>query len=158
MRMLKLLGVFLIIAAGALAALTAVRLEKRKISVLDAWIDLIFYIRSQIDCYLMPLGEILAGTDRTLIRACLCTVPHPNLTALYHSSQFYLDNETRRLICAFIREIGGGYREEQLRRCDYYTATLRRIREKKAEELPARIRLCTAICLCVAAGAAILLW
>lgn len=148
----------LILGTGGFATAVLVRFERRKISVLAGWSDLIWYIRSQIDCYLMPMPEILAGADRALFESCCCSEPRPNLIAVYHASQFYLDRESRRLLCVFVREIGNGYREELLRRCDYYVATLGKIREKRLEELPARTRIAAAVCLGIAATAAILLW
>lgn len=158
MQILKILGVILILTAGGLAAATAVRFEQKKIRILESWIDLIFHIRTQIDCYLMPLGEILEQADRALIASCMCVLPNPNLTQIYHASQFYLGNEARRLLCAFVREIGTSYREEQVRRCDYYMSALRGLRSKARDELPARIRVTVAVCVAVSVGAAILLW
>lgn len=158
MPILKILGVILILGAGAFAAAALIRYEKRKIAVLAGWSDLIWHIRSQIDCYLMPLPEILAGADRSLLAACGCSEARPNLTDVYHASQLYLDKETKRLLCTFVREIGSGYREEMLRRCDYYIASLGKIRSKRMEELPARTRIAVAVCLGMAAMAAILLW
>lgn len=159
MPILKILGVILILGTGVFSAGVVIRYEKRKIAVLAGWSDLIWYIRSQIDCYLMPLPEILAGADRALFDACGCSGDRrPDLTAVYHASQFYLDAESRRLLCSFVREVGSGYREELLRRCDYYIASLGRIRSRRLEELPARSRVAAAVCIGVAALAAILLW
>ncbi len=158
MPILKILGVILILGAGAFAAAVIVRYEKKKIAVLAGWSDLIWYIRSQIDCYLMPLPEILAGADRALLEACSFTGQRPDLTSVYHASQIYLDKEARRLLCSFVREVGSGYREELLRRCDYYIASLGKLRSRRMEELPARQRIAVAVSLGVAAMAAILLW
>lgn len=158
MLLIKILGGGLILSAGSFAAYSAVRFEKRKLSVIDGWIDLIFHIRSQIDCYLMPLDEILACTDLEILKACMCRTPHPDLSTLLHTSAPYLSREGERLLTAFVKEIGGSYREEQLRRCDYYINALRTIREKIADDLPARQKLCITISLCAAAGTAILLW
>ena len=60
MLWIRLLGIAFILSAGGLAAVTSVRFERRKLTVPEAWLDLIFYIRSRIDCYLTPLDEILA--------------------------------------------------------------------------------------------------
>ncbi len=155
---LKLLGCLMILSAGGLAAFSAVKYERRKLSVLDGWIDLIFHIRTQIDCYLMPLNEILEGTDRELLHACMGDGAAGGLDTLLQNSQLYLGKEARRLLSAFVREIGTSYREEQVKRCDYYIASLRSLREKQMEELPARTRVCVALCLCAAFGIAILLW
>ena len=68
--MLKFLGALLIFAVGVFAAFVSVQYEKKRLSVVDGWIDLILYIRSQIDCYRMPLDDILSGGDRALFEAC----------------------------------------------------------------------------------------
>ena len=158
MLYLKLLGGGLLIAAGGFSAHTVSGFEKKRLSVLDAWIDLIFYIRGKIDCYLMPLDEILSSADQELLKACMCSDPHPTLRALLDRSSVYLTEEPKRLLNAFVKEIGSSYREEQLRRCDYYIQTLRSEREKIAKELPARLRLSVSLSLCAAFAAAILLW
>ena len=80
------------------------------------------------------------------------------LDALLHASRGCLCGEAARLLTGFVREIGGSYREEQVRRCDYYLTALRAVREQQKEELPARVRVCVAVCLCAALGIAILLW
>ena len=158
MTALKLLGCLLVLSSGAAGALGAVRYERARLAVLEGWIDLIFYIRTQIDCYLTPLGEILAGADRELLRACGGSRETVGLDALLRASRGCLCGEAARLLTGFVREIGGSYREGQVRRCDYYLTALRAVREQQKEELPARVRVCVAVCLCAALGIAILLW
>jgi len=158
MIFLKLLGALLILGTGALCAHGAVRYEKKRLRVIDAWIDLIFYIRSRIDCYLMPLGEILAESRQTLPELCVPKGEATDLHAILHSSAIYLDGDAKRLLDGFVREIGSSYREEQVRRCDYYITALRTLREKSATELPMRMRLSATLSLCIALGTAILLW
>ena len=154
----KLIGCLLVLASGGGFALTAVRYEKKKLDVLDAWLDLLFYIRSQIDCFLTPLAEILRNADKGLLQGCLGSGNESDVSALLKASSAYLGEDARRLLEAFAREIGSNYREEQVKRCDYYISALREVREKQRAELPARLRVCTAISLCAAFGIAILLW
>lgn len=154
----KLVGCALVLLSGGGYAISASRYEKKKLSVLDGWMDLIFFIRSQIDCYLTPLSEILKNADQALLRACMGNSNDEDLPSLLQASSSYLGEEANRLLDSFVRELGGNYREEQVKRCDYYLAALRDIREKKREELPARLRVCTAISLCASFGIAILLW
>ena len=158
MPVFKLLGCLLVLSAGGLAAFSSVQYEKRRLSVLDGWIGLVFYIRSQIDCYLTPLNEILNGADRELLRACMGDGHCRDLQGILQNSQLYLGSEAQRLLSAFVRELGSSYREEQVKRCDYYITSLRTLRDKQMEELPAKIRVSVAICLCIAFGVAILLW
>lgn len=156
--MLKLLGALLILSVGVFAAFVSVQYEKKRLSVVDGWIDLILYIRGQIDCYLMPIDSILSEGDRALFEACMSPSNAADLPAILHASEIYLDGDAKRTLDSFVREIGAGYREEQLKRCDFFIASLRVQREKIAAALPLRIRLCATLCICIALATAILLW
>lgn len=155
---IKLFGGLLVLLAGGLAAGTYARFEKKRLLVLDGWIELLLYIRGQIDCYLMPIDRILTLADRDLLRACSVGKPVTTLTQALRGAIPYLDPESRRLLSALARELGSSYREEQLKRCDYYLQALQRQREKLEQALPNRIKLGATVSLCVAIGAAILLW
>lgn len=125
---------------------------------MDGWLDLLFYIRTNIDCYLTPVEQIFAEADPALLHACMGDASVKTPADLLSRSLPYLDNEAKRLLESFSREIGNCYREEQIKRCDYYLSALRVIREKKTAELPARLRVRNALCLCSAVGLAVLLW
>ena len=154
----KLLGSLLILCAGGMLAATVRRLERRRLSVLDAWIDLLIYMRGQIDCYLLPLDEILSAADKTLLLACSPAGRTDSLAALLQGALPYLDGEGRLLLVSLVRELGSSYREEQLKRCDYYVHALQICREKVAEALPARLKIGATLSICAAISAVILLW
>lgn len=158
MTILKILGVLFILGAGGLSASFAVRYEKKKIAVLAGWSDLIWYIRSQVDCYLLPLPQILERADGSLLEACDCREERPDLTGIYNASQPYLDQQARRLVASFARGSGFENREELLRRCDYCISSLGRLREKRLEEFSAKARVITAVCMGAAVLISILLW
>ena len=155
---LKLLGCVTLLLMGGMGALTLVNLERKRLETLDGWIELIFHIRTRIDCYLTPIGEILATADTELLKPCQGVPTDRSLEALLQRGRFLLSPEANRLLTAFAREIGCSYREEQVKRCDYYADALRRLRDKEFDALPARLRVRCALCLCAAIGAAILLW
>ena len=156
--MLKFLGALLIFAVGIFAAFVSVQYEKKRLSVVDGWIDLILYIKGQIDCYLMPLDDILSGGDRALFEACMSPSNAADLPAILNASQIYLDGDAKHTLESFVREIGSGYREEQLKRCDFFISSLQTQRERIAAELPMRVRLCATLCICLSLATAILLW
>ena len=156
--MLKLLGALLILSVGVFSALVSVQYEKKRLTVVDGWIDLILYIRGQIDCYLLPIGDILSGGDRALFEACMSPSNAADLPAILEASGIYLDGDARHTLESFVREIGAGYREEQLKRCDFFIASLRTQRERIAVALPMRVRLCATLCICLSLATAILLW
>lgn len=155
MTFFKLFGILLILSAGGGTAWILSLYEKKKVSVLGTWIDLIDYIKMQIDCYLTPLDKILASCAGTLLPTKEAEKP-VDLLSYLDASRLYLDPESGRLLDAFVHEIGNGYREEQLKRCDFFLSSLRSIREEKRKDLPARIRLSVGIPICVSLALSIL--
>ena len=154
----KALGALLILAVGAITAKAGAMREREKLTVLDAWLGLLLYVRGQIDCYLLPLDEIFRDADVELLRAASAGRKTETWDGLLRASLPHLGKESARLLTSLIRELGSSYREEQLRRCDYYLAALGKERDRIAAALPARQKLCVASCLCTALGTAILLW
>ena len=59
----KILGSFFLLCAGGYAAVAVTRFEHRRLRVLDGYISLLYYIKGQIDCYAMPMPDILAKAD-----------------------------------------------------------------------------------------------
>lgn len=155
---IKLLGGCLVVLSGALVCLFSARLEKKRLAFLDAWITLLVHIRTQIDCYLMTLDAILATAPQSLLSEGQQSGEAPSLERFLAYSAPYLDAEALRLLDAFVKEVGGSYREEQLRRCEYYLASLRALRGEIASALPAKTKVTRALCLCLSVGTAILLW
>jgi hypothetical protein len=155
---LKLCGCLFVLTSGTFGAFSLVKYQKTKLRVLDAWIDLIFFIRTQIDCYLMPIGEILQSAEPSLLSICACGKKAVSLSTLLQGAQRWLEPEAHRLLDSFIREIGSSYREEQVKRCDYYTERLSHVREKQMEALPSKTRGSAVLCICASLGVAILLW
>ncbi len=167
----KALGCLLLLLAGGYVTLSVHRFEHRRLRVLDGYISLIYYVKGQIDCYAMPLADILARADPAVLAACLgldrpfvspCswenTVGKPPLSAMVQESRLYLEPETERLLTTFMGELGSAYRAEQVARCEYYIEALTDQRRKLYETLPVRLRTAGTLCLCCAIGAAVLLW
>lgn len=155
----KLIGAACIAAAGVLVALGAVRRERKKLVLLEAWIDLVSFLKSEIDLYLTPLDTLLANADPSLLRQF--GVPEGQaitLDALADASEPFLDAEARRTIHALLRELGASYREEQIKQCEMRLEALERLREEAALSVPQKTRLYLTLCLCAVAGVLILLW
>ena len=167
----KLMGSMILVLASGYVALSVRRFEYRRLRVLDGYISLIYFIKGQIDCYAMPVPEILARVDPHILGDCLglgrTPVDFPQmrmrageayLPAMVDESRLYLQPESERLLTTFAGELGSAYRAEQVTRCDYYIGALSEERRKLYETLPSRLRTCGTLCLCCAIGAAVLLW
>lgn len=162
----KVIGCIVLLIAGGYVSLAVVRFERRRLRVLDGYISLIYYIKGQIDCYAMPLVEILAHADPTLIAASLGlesastlpALPPAPLPTMVQESRLYLEPESERLLTTFTGELGSALRGEQVARCEYYIQALTEERKKLSDTLPARLRVSCVLCMCCATLAAILLW
>lgn len=169
----KALGSLFLLMAGGYLSVSVSRYQRRRLFVLDAYLSLIYHIKGQIDCYAMPLRDILAAVDPGLLAACLgsddprtalelvpnlLATPESPLPLLVRESRLYLEPETERLLTAFALELGATHRIDQVARCDHYITVLGEERHRLLETLPTRIRVGSTLCLCAAAGAAVLLW
>lgn len=155
--MVKLVGSLLLTLTGIVLAVSIYRFEQKKLRVTDAFISLILHIKGQIDCYCMPLCDILKTRPEGLDIPCPKDAQE-DLGAMIESSKIYLDGETYRLLWRFYSEFGSMYRDEQLRRCDYYIQALSEQRKLLFDDLPARAKIGSALCICSVIGILILLW
>ena len=165
----KIVGCVILLMAGGYVSVSLTRFERCRLRVLDGYIALIRYIKGQIDCYAMPVTDILARADPAVIAACLglefdTPIPtfspageHP-LPDMVRQSRLYLEPESERLLRDFTGELGTAYRAQQVARCEHYLEALTEERRKLNDSLPVRLRVGSVLCLCCALGAAVLLW
>lgn len=151
--MIRLIGGFLLIATGCIVSVSIYRFQKKKLFVLDAFISLLLHIKGQIDCFSLPLCEILARMPDEL-----CELGDGDFLDIVEQNKIYLDRECYRLLCCFGVEFGGLYKEEQLRRCDYYVNALTEQRRLVFDDWQARARVGGALCICSVIGILIILW
>ncbi|MBQ9780726.1 MAG: hypothetical protein IJW00_07250 [Clostridia bacterium] len=163
----KWLGAGLILLVGGYASLAMGRMERRRLDVLDGYIALLRYIKGQINCYAMPVEDIISAADPSLLSACLGERRHNRevdssialtLPDMVRSARLYMEPETERLLCNFISELGQTFRTEQVMRCEDYIQALGAERQKLSETAPARTRISSVLSLCTALGLVILLW
>lgn len=124
----------------------------------DSFIALLRYIKVQIDCYALPIGDIFARCDTHLLNDCGFreSVPPENLVVFLQGCDIR-DRETEEILTGFSEAFGRCYRDEQVRECDYYISLLCDRREKLANELPKRKKLNSTLCISGALAIVILL-
>lgn len=156
--MLKLAGGLAVLFSGVLAAHLSVRRERESVALLDAWIALLYYLRGQIDCFMTPLDEILRGADPVLLERIAPGGESETLDGLLAACGERIAPEALRLLRALLSELGSTYREEQIKRFDYYLSELDRVRRGLAEALPGRVRMTRTLYVCAAGALTLLLW
>lgn len=112
----------------------------------EALISLIRYIRSEIECFAMPIPRALARCPRKLLEECGFSSEDAPKSA-EELLENINDGVTHAHFARFCGEIGKGYRDEQLALCDYYITVLEERRLKLAEQLPLRKRINSALCM-----------
>ena len=158
MLVCKVIGALLVLASGAWLAVGAAHFERTRLQVHDALISLLFFIKGRIDCYAMPAEQILHEMDKSILADCRCPGQVDSVEELLPHVKSYLDPDTYRVLQAFGAGLGSGFREEQLKRCDYYMELLRDKRMQLEARRAAKAKTNGAIWILCAVGAVILLW
>ena len=153
----KIIGALLITLSALTASISHGRFQKRRLLTVDGFISLLAYIKGRIDCYALPLSEILSSLSLNILYDCNCPEGAETLDEMINNSRIYLDEESERLLDSFSLEFGSIFREEQLRRCDYYIEALTEQRGKVYEDVKKRSRVGSALLICSSLGLLILL-
>ena len=154
----KALGIAILFASGALAGIFWAKFERAKCLQAEGFVDLIRNIRLQIDCFGTPISGILCALDDKLYLALGAPRSPENLETLLDGTLLLVDREYCKLLQDFAASLGTGYREEELRYCDYYLARLAPLAQKIRNELEKRMRLALVLPLALSAALILLLW
>ena len=154
----KLIGSLIFGVAGVIMAISYRRFQLKKLSSIDGFISLIFYIKGQVECFARPRLDILSTLPAEIFCACNCPHGAQTLEELVDASRIYLDEESLRLVSSFASEFGSTFRDEQLRRCDYYVSALGEERRRVFTSVNSKSRAGSALWICACIGIIILLW
>ncbi len=114
----------------------------------EAFIALIRYVRGQVECFALPIGEILRRCDKEILGACSwhLDVPPQSLEELADGCEFY-DSGVERIFMEFASSFGQSYREDSVRECDYYLDALTERERALMSELPKKKKLNATLCI-----------
>ena len=153
----KGLGIALLFALAVGASALLARFERSKCLQAEGFVDLIRNVRLQIDCFGTPIAGILASLDDQFYAVLGTPCAPADLNALLAQTPLLVDREYAQLLWDFAACLGTGYREEELRYCDYYLARLAPLAQKTRDELQKRTRLAMILPLALSAALALLL-
>ncbi len=155
---IKLIGSLMLCISGVIMAFSYSSFQRKKLVTLDGLISMIFYIKGQIDCFSRPRSDILSSLPAEVFCACNCPHGAETLEEIVEASRIYLDEEALRLAASFASEFGSTFRDEQLRRCDYYISALGEERKRVFSSVTSKSRAGSALWICACAGLIILIW
>ena len=138
----KTLGVLLLLGTGLGIGTALVAFERRRCRQAEGFLQLLRYVRVQIECYALPVGRILNGCEGRILADCgVESEKTPDFAALLRGTRLYLPEEMCRLLWEFGRQLGGSHREDQLRSCDYYLERWIPWCDRLRAELPKREKM-----------------
>lgn len=137
MIVVKVIGASIITITALFSYSEIIKFQKKRIKQINAFIDLIDYIKNQVECFLLPLDQILDRCDKNLLNNCGINSKrskYKNMDELIESANFYCDDEVIELLNQFSDSFGKAYLHEQLRSCEYFRNELIKIRNKNQEK------------------------
>ncbi|MBR6727373.1 MAG: hypothetical protein IKM08_04195 [Clostridia bacterium] len=154
----RLLGVLLLLGVGVGLGVALAAYERRRCRQAEGFLELLRHIRMQIDCFSLSVPRILSRCDGRILTDC--GVECEKLTdfvTLLRGTRLYVPEEFGRLLWDFAERLGGSYREDQLRCCDYFLERLIPQCDRLRNELPRRERMLLLLPIAFAAMLALLL-
>ncbi len=158
MEFFKIVGALLLAVSGTWGAYTMNQRAAHTLKQAEGWLSLLRFIRTQVDCFALPIPQILSRVDHARLLCCGYEgqTPPRSLEELFLRCTIR-DGEVERIAKSFVGEFGKGYREEQLRSCEYYCELLAARRDALAAQLPARRRVTSTLWISGALAVVILL-
>ena len=155
---LRLAGALALTVSGVLVARSINASLNAALVQTEGIVSLIRFLRVQIDCFSMPIGEILSmcSIDELFMCGYKGSVMPKNLSVIVGNMRVS-DSVAHKHFCAFASEFGRGYREEQLRACDYYLNLLDEHRREIVASLPSKKKRNSALCVSASLALAVLL-
>ena len=125
MIVLKSIGCLLLLISGIGCAGSLNGKAERALRQVEGLMALMRYMKTQIDCFALPISQILSEYDVDALKVCGYwgeSIPE-DLRQLVEKSHVY-DEAALKIMKQFSLEFGKEYRAEQVRACEYALALL----------------------------------
>lgn len=154
----KMIGAALVVLGGAASAYILNSRAKGTLMHVEGMISLLRYIKTQIDCYSMPIEKILSSCNEEIFLKCGYSVGgKPKDLECFLSGCTSAEPAIYKSMRGFADEFGKSYRAEQVKLCDRYIDEFSILKSDLSERLPIRRKLNSTLCLSGSAAIIILL-
>lgn len=134
MRAVKLVGAAVIALTSTLLGFELVRREQVKLRVLGELCELIRCIMRHVKCFESPIDEITSDYRSEALDACGFGESMRNSTLAHCELELLpLDAAARREFEEFAHGVGLLYRDEELKRCEYYLEYFKGVLSREKE-------------------------
>jgi hypothetical protein len=136
------------------------KFQKKRIRQLNSFIDFIGFVQNRLECYMLPIDQILSECEPNLI-IDMCANDNlskfKTLDEVALSINFLCDYEVKELMICFLGTFGKSYLNEQIASCKYFTSELIKKRDAMIEADLNNRKLQLAVCLCASLSIIIML-
>ena len=159
--MIRLCGIGMIAAASVAFGLCYTASLRHELLVLRAFLRLLERIRTRIECFCEPLGDIYRGFSDDILDGChfteeLCRSGF-TVALCKGKGALGLSAEHFSLLAECGEGLGKSFSEEQVRHCERYQKELTVAIRRLEERLPTQARLARTLSVAIAAMTVILL-
>ena len=155
----KIIGALFIALGGGAVYYLLYRREHTALRRAASWESLATFIASQVECFALPIGQILSAAERGVLEGCGYTGEGTpaDLREMIGGSVIE-DRVTREAAVRFCGEFGREYASGQAARCRYYAAAFEERKGRISAELPSKKRLYSTLCIAAGLAALIIFW
>ena len=157
MLFLKIAGSALILSAALYASVAVGAYERKALEVLEGFWRLINYTKNRIDLYCAPRETIMKSAAKESDLG-LDILPDESFYELVSRCGAYLDPKAKKELLSFDSELGEAYRDEQIKKCDYYASLIDSFRRETQEKLPGKIKMDRTLIMSLSIGIILVLW
>ena len=158
MTQVKVFGALMLICAALLWAFWRYLAEKRRLCFLRFFTELASEIKRQIEMLDMPIERIIERADMSGINGLLKFPPERiDVQFLSRLASSELCGDDAKKAREFFSGLGRCFRDEEIKRCSYYSEIFSSSLAKKESEYGAKCRMYFTVSICIALGFIILI-
>lgn len=149
---MKIVGAALIFFAALFCAFAMTFSEKKRTDRLEGYFELVSFILFQIENYSRTLPEILAVTDKGILKKC--GIEDGKIPDL-ENEDFFIGKTECRILRSFFDGLGRHCKNDEIKYCRACISELGALADKRKSEYPKRRKM--TFILCVSAALAVII-
>lgn len=114
---------------------------------LEHLINLVRYIKTQIDCFMLPVDKIISDYTANNDSQISSELKKSSFPKSAENLKSIVGDEEYEAFLYLAKSLGRGYRDEQLKLCDICTKSLESVLEKQKSDMQPKIKTHRAFCL-----------
>lgn len=114
--------------------------QKSRLKNLEVLIDLVRYIQTQIDCFMLPVDKIILEYTSANNSQISEALKKSKLSESCENLKPIIDKEEYEAFLSLSKSLGRGYRDEQIKLCEICLNSLKDIYEKHKSDMQSKIK------------------